>query len=121
MNLIKHSINNHVIAEAVSDLLIIKDEQDSIRILEELFALGALKIILHKENIAQDFFDLKTGLAGAVLQKFVNYQIQVAIVGDFTNITSRSFNEFMSESNRGNHIYFCEDLELAIQKLSSNL
>lgn len=98
--------------------IIIKNEQDALRLLEEVFAFGASNIIFHKENIAPEFFDLKTGLAGVVLQKFANYNIRVAIVGDFTNITSKSVNAFIYESNRGNQIFFLESLELAVQKLS---
>jgi len=118
MNLINRSTTQAVVAEAISDSIIINNEQDANRILEEIFAIGARNIILHKKNIAQEFFDLKTGLAGAVLQKFVTYNIQVAIVGDFTNITSKPLNAFIFESNRGNQIFFLESLDLAIQKLS---
>jgi len=119
MNLINHSTTQELIVEVSSDSIILKNEQDAIQIMEDIFAVGASKIILYKENITQEFFDLKTGLAGAILQKFVNYHIQVAFVGDFGNITSRSLNAFISESNRGNQIFFYENLDLAIQKLSS--
>jgi hypothetical protein len=99
MNLINHSKAQAEVAEAISDSIIIKNEQDALRLLEEVFAFGASNIILHKENIAPEFFDLKTGLAGVVLQKFANYNIRVAIVGDFTNITSKSLNAFIYESS----------------------
>jgi hypothetical protein len=121
MNLINHSDTQEVVAEAISDSIVIENEQDAVRVMEEIFAFGARKIILHKENIAPEFFDLKTGLAGAVLQKFVNYHIQVAIVGDFKNITSKSLNAFIFESNRGDQIFFLDSLDMAIQKLSSIL
>ncbi len=118
MYLIHHSTPNGVIAEATSDSVILNNEQDALGMIEELFAFGAMKLILHQKNIAQEFFDLKTGLAGEVLQKFTNYHIQVAIVGDFTNLTSRALNAFIFESNRGNQIFFFESLDVAIQKLS---
>lgn len=111
--------NDEAIAEAVSDSLILKNEQDIIFLMEELFPLGANKVIIHKENIAPEFFDLKTGLAGAILQKFVNYSIPLAIVGDFSNITSDALKAFIYESNRGKQIFFLESVEKAIQKLIS--
>jgi len=39
---------------------------------------------LNKSAICDDFFDLSTGLAGEILQKFVNYHVKIAIVGDFS-------------------------------------
>jgi len=51
------------------------------------------------------------------LQKFVNYHIKLAIVGDFKNITSEPLKAFVYESNRGNEIFFLEDVETAIARL----
>ena len=58
-----------------------------------------------------DFFDLRTGLAGAVLQKLVNYHLRVAIVGDVTRevAASKAFADFVTESNRGGHVWFVRD------------
>ncbi|WP_370631480.1 DUF4180 domain-containing protein [Methylosinus sp. Sm6] len=33
-------------------------------------------------RLAEDFFRLETGLAGAAIQKFVNYRLCVALLGD---------------------------------------
>ena len=119
MNLIIHTENDEAIAEAVADSLILKNEQDVIFLLEELHSCGANKIIIHKENIIPEFFDLRTGLAGAILQKFVNYSMPIAIMGDFSNITSDALKAFIYESNRGKQIFFLESVEKAIQKLIS--
>lgn len=42
--------------------------------------IGAEGLILSEADLAPEFFDLKSGLAGEVLQKFVNYKMRVAIV-----------------------------------------
>ena len=42
--------------------------------------IGAAGLILTEADVAPEFFDLKTGLAGEVMQKFVNYRQRVAIV-----------------------------------------
>ncbi|MEQ8173722.1 MAG: DUF4180 domain-containing protein [Syntrophomonadaceae bacterium] len=47
-------------------------------------------MILYKKTIGMEFFYLKTGIAGEVLQKFINYQIKLAIVGGFARYSSRS-------------------------------
>jgi len=40
-------------------------------------------IILDKEALAEEFFDLKSRLAGEIIQKYVNYGIRLAINGVF--------------------------------------
>ncbi|MDX1687437.1 MAG: DUF4180 domain-containing protein [Candidatus Promineifilaceae bacterium] len=41
---------------------------------------GWVGVLLTEEDLAPDFFNLRTGLAGELLQKFVNYRVRVAIV-----------------------------------------
>lgn len=54
-------------------------------------------IILQARHITPDFFDLKTGMAGEVLQKFSYYRMCLAIVGDFSAYGSKSLQEFILE------------------------
>jgi len=75
------------------------------------------KIILKKENIIEDFFDLKTRLAGEILQKYANYRIKLAIVGDFSSYNSKSLNDFIYECNSGNQFCFVTDTEKAVEIL----
>jgi len=37
-------------------------------------------LIISEDELGPDFFDLRTGLAGELIQKFVNYRTRVAIV-----------------------------------------
>ena len=37
-------------------------------------------LILTEEDLAREFFDLRSGLAGELFQKFMNYKLRVAIV-----------------------------------------
>ncbi len=41
---------------------------------------GGTGLLLIEKDVSADFFDLRTGLAGAAMQKFINYQVRVAIV-----------------------------------------
>ncbi len=68
-------------------------------------------ILLHKRNVCEEFFDLKSRLAGEILQKAVNYQIHFGIIGDFSVYESPSLKDFIYESNRGRQIVFVETLE----------
>lgn len=76
------------------------------------------RIALNKEAVADPFFVLSSGLAGEVLQKFVNYQAKLAIYGDFTCYTSKPLRDFIYESNCGSHIFFVPTVQAAAEKLS---
>jgi len=41
---------------------------------------GADGLLLTGSDLGRDFFDLRTGLAGELMQKLVNYRIRAAIV-----------------------------------------
>ncbi|MBI6550266.1 DUF4180 domain-containing protein [Xenorhabdus lircayensis] len=72
-------------------------------------------IAIDKDCFHPDFFRLKTGMAGEILQMFVNYQTKVAIIGDLAKYTtiSASLRDFIVESNRGNQIFFVSNIEEA--------
>ena len=59
------------------------------------------------------FFTLRTGLAGAIMQKFVNYRIRLAVVGDLSSRSAgnTALRELVQESNRGDQIWFVADLD----------
>lgn len=81
------------------------------------YETGCEALILPKESLSEDFFRLSTGLAGEVLQKFVNYGMKVAIVGDFSHYTSKPLRDFIRESNRGKTVFFLPTEAEALQKL----
>jgi len=70
-------------------------------------------VVIPVGRLSDDFFILHTGLAGDVLQKFVSYQLPVAIVGSITSWTAASsaLTAFVSESNNGRHVWFLDDLD----------
>ena len=81
---------------------------------------GARSIILDERNLQPEFFDLKTGVAGEILQKFSNYHMKLAIIGEFEKYKSNALNAFIIECNRGNSIFFTPDLETAVDKLAKS-
>jgi arsenate reductase len=78
---------------------------------------GCDKIAVKKEMLAEDFFDLSSGIAGEIAQKLVNYDIRLAVIGDFSVYTSKALHDFIYESNKGGHLYFVADEDEAIKKL----
>ena len=52
-------------------------------------------LVLDEKQISPDFFDLETGLAGQVLQKFVNYRAKLAIIVRDASLYGGRFGELL--------------------------
>ena len=115
-NHILHDIDGQVIAELHANGTTIHDAQ---QFLEIMMNLPADKIVIHKACIDESFFDLRSGLAGEVLQKVVNYSRQLGIVGDFSGYKSKSLHDFIYESNKSNTVVFVNTLDDALKRLSA--
>lgn len=118
MNIITHNIGEIKIAEIISDEIILNSTQDGIDLLGNLYYQEFDKVMIHKQNITPDFFDLKNGIAGEILQKFSNYRVRLAIVGDFTNYTSKSLSDFIYESNKRKQVIFASSTVEGLNRLS---
>ena len=102
-------------ARIETDSVLITDGQSALDIIASVrYETGCDRIIISKSAVDEAFFDLKTGIAGEVLQKFVNYRLTVAIVGDFSGYTSNSLKDFMYESNKGQSVFFAKDEQDAL-------
>ena len=120
MEIRTHEINNLRIAEVISDGIIVFSAEDGLDLLGTLYFDGFDKIVLHEKNITPDFFNLKTRIAGEILQKFSNYRMGLAIVGDFSAYQSDSMKSFISESNRLGQINFVASVKDAIDAFTGN-
>ena len=81
------------------------------------YETGISRLAISKETLCGDFFVLSTGVAGEILQKFINYRFQVAIYGDYTGYTSKPLRDFIRESNRGRDFFFVPTRADAVEKL----
>ena len=110
-------VHNFKIVEFISNEIILNNPQDLLDLMVLAGEKDANKIILHENNINPDFFELKTGFAGEVLQKAVNYHIKLAIIGDFNKFTSKSLKSLIVESNNGNQFFFVSNIIEAVERL----
>lgn len=78
-------------------------------------------VAIAKTAIKESFFQLSTGFAGEVLQKFINYHVKVAIYGDFSSYTSKPLKDFIRESNQGSSIFFVPTKEEAVKALLKHI
>ena len=103
-----------------SDTPLITDGQSALDLIASIYyEHGCAAAVMNKEAVAEDFFRLSTGLAGEAAQKFVNYHFRLALTGDFSMYQSQSLQDFMRESNKGRHLYFCQDEQEALRKLGT--
>jgi hypothetical protein len=82
---------------------------------------GADLVAVPLARLAPGFLDLKTRIAGEMLQKFVNYRRRIALVGDVSGAVaaSEALRDFVRESNRGRHVWFVADLAELESRLSA--
>ena len=119
MNFEKIIKNNVVVAEVLGDVTIITDVQSALDILMNAkYDVGTKNIIIDKTFIVEDFFVLSTGLAGEILQKYINYGGRIAIYGDYSHYTSKPLKDFIYESNKGKDVFFVSTKEEAIDMLT---
>lgn len=120
MNIKTITYKNTAIAVVSSEKPIITDTASALNmILSVKYETGATKIILEKSAVCEDFFILSTGLAGEILQKCINYQVKIAIYGDYSGYTSKPLHDFIYEANHGKDFFFVETKEAALDKLSA--
>ena len=117
MRIETHRIGQAKVAEIQAEELVLTSVEDGLSLLGDLYYQGFDKIILHEENIVPEFFDLKTKLAGEVLQKFVQYRMPLALVGDFSKYASKSLRDFIYECNQGRQVNFVQELSSALKGL----
>lgn len=114
--------NNGTIAVVSSDSKVITDVNSALDLLMSAkYDAGTAYIVLDKKLIVEDFFTLSSGLAGEILQKFINYGGKIAIYGDFSHYTSKPLKDFIYESNKGQDFFFVTTKDEAIQKLSNSI
>jgi len=99
----------------------IASEREAADIIGETFGAGVRLVVIPAARLPDAFLDLKSGLAGAVLQKFVNYGRHVAILGDLGDAAraSRALGDFIGESNRGRSVWFVSDRAALEEKLAT--
>ncbi|MBN2600837.1 MAG: DUF4180 domain-containing protein [Candidatus Marinimicrobia bacterium] len=100
MNVFK--INGKTVIEGPPGQALIHNEREAVDVIGFCGEHEAVGILLYPENLPEDFFDLKSGQLGNIVQKFVNYYLKVALVLSPEFVKGR-FEEFATESNRGNH------------------
>jgi len=81
--------------------------------------IGSADLILTENDLPHEFFDLRSGFAGELFQKFTNYQLRVAIVLPDPNLYGERFSELAYEHRFHNGIRFVSSIDKAKSWLQS--
>jgi len=89
----------------------IADEQSAVDLMATLWGQEVQWLALPVDRLTEDFFRLRTRVAGAVVQKLQQYGFRVAVVGDISGYVAAStaLRDFVYESNRGRQLWFVAD------------
>lgn len=90
---------------------VIADEAGATDLLGDAFGEEADVVTVPVARLSPDFFQLRTGLAGAVVQKFVNYRLHLVVVGDIGEhgTPGGPVADWVREANRGRELWFVAD------------
>jgi hypothetical protein len=90
-----------------------RNDRDAVELISAARSERASVIVIPAERLGDDFFQLKTRIAGEILQKMVTYHLIVAILGEIARHLSENsaLRDFVYECNRGSQIWFVRDRE----------
>ena len=108
-----HDFHGVRVLECAADGPPLNTDRDAGDLIGEAWAQQAALIAVPVARLGEGFLDLRTRIAGEIIQKFVTYRLRLAIIGDISPWTagSKALRDFVFESNRGNHVWFVADLE----------
>lgn len=106
-----YELHGLAVFECPPEGLELGSERSANDILGDAIGYGADLVVIPAARLGAEFFDLKTRIAGEFLQKFANYQLRVAIVGEIAHhaAASDALRDFVYESNRGTGAWFLAD------------
>lgn len=96
---------------------LLDSEAAALDVMGETYGTGADMVAIPVSRLAPEFLDLRSGMLGAVIQKFTNYQLRIAFLGDISEAiaASNALRDFVRETRRGSAIVFASDrAELAV-------
>jgi hypothetical protein len=99
----------------------IRDANGARDLIEAALNESASLIAVPAARLDDEFFRLRSGLAGEILQKAVNYRLKFAVIGDISAhvAASDALRDFVVECARGRDVLFVVDAAELVQRLTS--
>ncbi|GLX52655.1 hypothetical protein Shyhy01_56050 [Streptomyces hygroscopicus subsp. hygroscopicus] len=95
-------------------------ESAALDLIGDAYGQDAQLVEVPVARIAEDFFRLRSGVAGAVVQKFANYRVRLAVVGDMAAHidASDALRDFVREADQGDQLWFLTDSDALAERLA---
>jgi PadR family transcriptional regulator, regulatory protein AphA len=90
-----------IIIECTGGTRCIRNDQDALELVAACGEYNTNLLLIHAENLTNEFYQLHTGVAGSILLKFVNYSIKAAAILSPKLVNQGKFQEMVIETNRG--------------------
>jgi hypothetical protein len=109
-------------------LVLVVDAEDDVvggqaarDLLGEAFVADAAWVAVPAGRLDPAFFDLRSGVAGDLLQLSVNYRARLAVIGELPEpaASSNAFAALVRESNAGSQHWFLPSLEALARRLEA--
>jgi hypothetical protein len=109
------------VLECAADGPQIRSDRDAVDLVTTAWSHQARFLVIPVERLADQFFQLRTRLAGEMIHRFSIYKLRVAIVGDISRHLEESsaLRDFVYEANRGSQVWFLAGIEELAKRLES--
>ena len=100
---------------------LLRSEDDARDLIQETFGTDIRLAVVPVGRLDPGFFELRTGVAGAFVQKLVQYRLRLVVLGDVSAQTAASdaLRDWVREVNRGRDILFVDDLAALEARLNA--
>jgi hypothetical protein len=105
--------NNVKYIEFASEAWKLSSEQDVVDCISICMEKDIYIVMFPSKVLSEDFFNLKTRLAGMALQKFINYHVKVAVIIEDEEQYNDRFKEMIMEANKGNNFRTFKNIQEA--------
>ena len=119
MSVRHYELHGFRVVELRAEGTLLESDRDAVDIIAAASEHRPEFIVIPTERLGEDFFRLRTKVAGEIIQKFLTYRLRVVILGDISKYLSVSsaLRDFVFECNSGAHVWFVTNLEELSQRL----
>jgi hypothetical protein len=102
------------------DGAVVRTARDAADLVGDALGEDASVVVVTVGHLDPSFFDLRSGLAGEVLQKAANYRLKFAVVGDVSEhvAASSAFRDLVVESYSSESPVFVADMQALEKRLA---
>ena len=114
-----YELHGVCVLECAADGVELRSAGDAVELITAARAHHARYVVVPVARLGDDFFNLRTGIAGEIIQRFVNYSVRLVIAGDISRhvAESTSLRDLVRESNRGDQVWFFASLDELSERL----